>query len=53
MQVVEAIPEDEMFTPSFYAFTEKASVLDWLYGFANHDLWGKTKIRRWLRSQGR
>jgi len=53
MQVVEAIPEDEMFTPSFYSFTETASILDWLYGFANHDLWGKTKIRRWLKAQGR
>ena len=53
MQVVEAIPEDEMFTPSFYSFTESASILDWLHGFANHDLWGKKKIRQWLKSQGR
>jgi hypothetical protein len=53
MQVVEAISEEEMFTPSYYPFTEKASILDWLHGFANHDLWGKTKVRQWLKSQGR
>lgn len=53
MQVVESMTDEEMLTPSFYAFTEKASLLDWLNGFANHDLWGKKKIRQWLRSQGR
>ena len=53
MQIVEAMPEEELFTPSYHPFTEKASILDWLHGFANHDLWGKTKIRQWLKSQGR
>jgi hypothetical protein len=53
LQLVEDMPEEEMFTPSYYAFTEKASILDWLHGFANHDLWGKKKIRLWLKSQGR
>lgn len=53
MQVAEAMPEDEMLTRAYYAFTETASIYDWLKGFANHDLWGKTKIRQWLKSQGR
>jgi hypothetical protein len=53
MQVVESIPEDEMFTPAYYPFTGSASILDWLHGFAAHDLWGKTKIRKWLKNQGR
>lgn len=53
MQAVESLREDELFTPSYYPFTETASILDWLYGFANHDLWGKTKIRQWLKAQGR
>lgn len=53
VQVVEAMPEEEMFTPSYYPFTGKASILDWLHGFAAHDVWGKTKIRKWLKSQGR
>jgi hypothetical protein len=53
MQVVATLSDDELLTPSYYTFTEKASIFDWLKGFANHDLWGKTKIRQWLRSQGR
>ena len=53
MQLVEAMPEDEMLTPSYYAFTEKNSIFDWLHGFAAHDMWGKKKIRQWLKSQGR
>lgn len=52
MQVVESISDAEMFTPSYYPFTESASILDWLHGFAAHDLWGKTKIRRWRKLQG-
>jgi hypothetical protein len=53
IQLVEAMPEDEMLTPAYYPFTGKASIFDWLHGFAAHDLWGKTKIRLWLKSQGR
>jgi hypothetical protein len=53
MQLVEAMPEEEMLTPSFYAFTEEKSIFDWLHGFAAHDMWGKKMIRRWLKSQGR
>ncbi len=53
MAMVEAMPEDEMLAPSRYAFTGKGAVYDWLSAFAAHDLWGKTKIRQWMKAQGR
>jgi hypothetical protein len=52
MAMVEAMPEDEMLAPGRYAFTGKGAVYDWLSGFAAHDLWGKTKIRAWMKAQG-
>ena len=53
MAMVEAMPEDEMLTPGRYAFTGKSAVYNWLSGFAAHDLWGKTKIRKWMKGRGR
>jgi uncharacterized protein (TIGR03083 family) len=47
MEMVEAMPEDEMLERGRYAFTGKIAVVDWLNSFANHDLWAKTHIRRW------
>ena len=52
MAMVEAMPEDEMPTPGRYAFTGKSAVYGWLSGFAAHDLWGKTKIRAWMKARG-
>jgi hypothetical protein len=51
MDMVEAMPEDEMLAPGRYAFTGKAAVYSWLSGFAAHDLWGKTKILKWMKAQ--
>jgi hypothetical protein len=51
MDMVEAMPEDEMLAPGRYAFTGKNTVYGWLSGFAAHDLWGKTKIRVWIRNR--
>ena len=51
MDLVEAMPEDEMLAPGRYAFTGKRAVYDWLSGFAAHDLWGKTKIREWMKAR--
>ncbi len=50
MDLVQAMPEDEMLTCERYDFTGKSAVYDWLVGFANHDLWGKTKIRQWAKA---
>lgn len=51
MELVEDMPEEEMLTCGRYDFTGKAAVYDWLVGFANHDLWGKTKIREWMKAK--
>jgi hypothetical protein len=49
MQMVETMPEDEMLTPGRYAFISNGAVYDWLKAYANHDLWGKRKIREWMK----
>lgn len=51
MDMVEAMPEEEMLTPGRYPFVGKGSVYGWLKAYANHDLWGKTKIRAWAQSR--
>jgi hypothetical protein len=53
MAMAESMPEDEMLAPGRYAFTGKGAVYDWLSGYAAHDLWGKTKIRAWMKARGR
>lgn len=53
MHMVEAMPEDEMLTPGRYAFIPNGAVYDWLKGYANHDLWGKRKIREWMRARSK
>lgn len=53
MDMVEAMPEDEMLTRGRYAFIGKGAVYDWLKGYANHDLWGKRKIREWMKARSK
>jgi len=48
MDMVEAMPEDEMLAPGRYAFIGKGTVYSWLKSYAAHDLWGKTHIRKWM-----
>jgi len=50
MNVVEAMPEEEMLARGRYTFTGQGVVYDWLSGYAAHDLWGKTKIRKWMKT---
>jgi hypothetical protein len=50
MEMVKAMPEEEMLARGRYAFIGKGAVYDWLKGYANHDLWGKTKIRNWAQA---
>ena len=50
MDMVEAMPEDEMLPPSRYPFTEQGAIYDWLGAYAAHDLWGKTEIRKWMKA---
>ncbi len=50
MQMVEAMPEDEMLARGRYAFIGKGAVYDWLSAYAGHDRWGKTEIRKWMKN---
>jgi hypothetical protein len=51
MALAEALTDEETLTPRFYAFTGGGSLYDWLNAYAAHDLWGKSKIRQWLKAQ--
>jgi hypothetical protein len=51
MVLAESLTDEEVLTPGFYAFTGDGPLYDWLNAYAAHDLWGKRKIREWIRSQ--
>ncbi len=51
MEMVETMPEQEMLAHERHAFVGKDAVYDWLKGYANHDLWGKTMIRKWMQTK--
>lgn len=51
MELVESMPEEEMLERGRYAFIGKGAVYDWLTAYANHDLWGKTHVRKWLKAR--
>ena len=53
MEMVAAMPEDEMLARGRYAFIGKGAVYDWLTAYANHDLWGKTKVRNWVKAHNK
>ena len=53
MAMVEAMPEEEMLTRGCYAFLGKDTVYDWLDRYAAHDLWGKTEIRKWMKTHNK
>jgi hypothetical protein len=50
MALAESLTDEEVLTPDYYAFTGGA-LYDWLNAYAAHDLWGKRKIRKWIRAQ--
>jgi len=52
MDMVENMPEEEMLIRGRYAFTGKGAVYDWLSGYAAHDLWAKTHLRKWQKTRG-
>jgi hypothetical protein len=51
MALAESFTDEEVITPDYYAFTGGGSLYDWLNAYAAHDLWGKRKIREWMRAQ--
>ena len=52
MEMVEAMPGEEMLARGRYAFIGKGAVYDWLSAYANHDLWAKNHIRKWMKKEG-
>lgn len=53
MQMVDSLTDEELLKPGYFSFTGSAAVYDWLNAYANHDGWGNTKLRAWLRAQGK
>jgi hypothetical protein len=49
MDMVSAMPEEEMLTPGFHAFTGKSAVYNWLAAYAQHDRWAKGEVRQWRK----
>ena len=49
MEMVDAMPEEEMLERKRYPFLDKGAIYDWLSAYAGHDRWAKTHIRRWLK----
>ena len=50
MEMVDAMPEDEMLERGRYTFTGKGSVYNWLGLYASHDRWAKTQIIKWKKA---
>lgn len=53
MEMVETMPEKEMLDPGRHQFIGDSTVYNWLNGYAAHDLWGKAKIRLWMKAHNK
>ncbi len=51
MDMVAAMPEEEMLQPGRYAFIGKGMVYSWLSAYANHDKWAKSHLIKWKKAQ--
>ncbi len=52
MEMVAAMPEEEMLAPGRYPFTGKQAIFDWLLQYAAHDAWGTRRIGEWQERRG-
>ena len=50
IEMVDAMPEEEMLERKRYSFLKKRPIYDWLSAYAGHDRWAKTHIRKWLKT---
>lgn len=50
MEMVESMSDEELLAPDHFAWMEGKAFFQWALGYANHDLWGKTKIRAWRKT---
>ena len=52
LAIVQAIPEEDLFTAGRYAWTGKLALADYVAGnTCNHYHWANAKVHRWLRTQ--
>ncbi|HEX9106451.1 MAG TPA: ClbS/DfsB family four-helix bundle protein [Longimicrobiales bacterium] len=51
MEMVVAMPEEEMLAPARYPLTGKQALYDWLVQYAQHDAWGTRRILEWLEKR--
>jgi hypothetical protein len=53
MELVAAMPEEEMLKRGRYPLTGKQAIYDWLLQYAAHDAWARRRIGEWLeRGEG-
>ena len=51
LEVVEAMPEEELFVPHRYAWTGREALAGWIAAnTCNHYLWAKTLVRKWKKA---
>lgn len=47
MEMVAAMPAEEMLARGRYRLTGKQAIYDWLLQYAGHDGWGRCRIEEW------
>lgn len=48
---INGLSEDELCSPGYFPWMKKRPFYNWVSGYCAHDLWGKTKIREWMKTQ--
>ena len=51
MEMVAAMPEEEMLARARYPLTGRQALYDWLVQYAEHDAWGTRRIQEWLEKK--
>ena len=51
MEMVAAMPEEEMLARGRYALTAPDALYEWLVAYAEHDAWGTKRIGEWAQSR--
>jgi hypothetical protein len=51
MDMVEAMPDEEMLTPGRYAFLGTDTIYNWLVQYADHDQWAADHILEWMKAR--
>jgi uncharacterized protein (TIGR03083 family) len=47
---IEDLSDDELCSPGFFPWMKNRPFYNWVSGYCAHDLWGKTKIREWMKA---